>query len=400
MAQDHAQGSNSFLDIIKVFGLLGVTSFGGPIAHIGFFRTEFVERRRWLSDEQFAHLLAICQFLPGPSSSQLGFSIGLLRGGWLGGLAAFIGFTLPSAIVLVLFALGLPLLSGGWTEAALQGLKIVAFVVVADGVIGMSRKLCPDAFRQTLAIGAAALLLLTGIIYMQLMVIGLGALLGAGFCKEKSQAPDVLGTAITTRFGIISLILFFLLLLGLPVLALLQVDLLQIAHVFYQAGSLVFGGGHVVLPWLEASLIETGVVSEDAFLAGYGLSQAIPGPLFTFAAYIGVLWPSELSWLVTATVALIFIFLPGFLLVCGVLPFWQNIAAKPSVANAMAGVNAAVVGILGAALFQPIFIVAILTPADMAIALVAFWLVSIRKLSVLYAVVWCVVLSMMRYSFL
>lgn len=400
MNKEQAESSNRFFDIVKVFSLLGVTSFGGPIAHIGFFRTEFVERRKWLSDGQFAHLLAICQFLPGPASSQLGFSIGLLRGGWLGGLAAFVGFTLPSAIILVLFALGLPLLSGGWAEAALQGLKIVAFVVVADGVIGMSRKLCPDVFRQTLSIGAAAVLLLTGVIYMQLIVIVLGAVLGAAFCNETAQASSVRVKGMTTRIGRISLLLFFLLLIALPTVTFLQNDLLQIAHVFYQAGSLVFGGGHVVLPWLEASVVETGAVAEDAFIAGYGLSQAIPGPLFTFAAYLGALWPSEWPVLITAFVALIFIFLPGFLLICGVLPFWQHLASKPVAVNAMAGVNAAVVGVLGAALFQPIFIVAILTPVDMAIALVAFWLVSIKKLSVLYAVAWCVVASSIRYGFL
>jgi chromate transporter len=391
-SQKYSARSGRILEVFLAFLKLGCTSFGGPIAHLGYFRAEFVERRRWLNDSQFGHLLAICQFLPGPASSQLGFSIGLLRAGWLGGLAAFLAFTLPSAMLLVGFAAALPLLSGPVGQATVHGLKIVACAVVADALLGMSKKLCPDTPRQTIAILSAAALLIFGSAMAQLAVVALAATVGVFLLhsditsNEKSDLPVPFGI----RTGGLLITLFAGLLVVLPMLTTSGHGLLPVAEAFYRAGALVFGGGHVVLPLLQDSVVSSGWVSPDEFLAGYGASQAIPGPMFAFSAYLGsVISPAGNSWLTAAT-ALCFMFLPGFLLVAGVLPFWQALFHNATAGNAIAGINAAVVGLLGAALYDPIFTTGISSPVDLAIALVAFGLLVAWRVSPLIAVLWCV----------
>ncbi|MCK9171062.1 MAG: chromate efflux transporter [Treponema sp.] len=390
--QKYAASARSILEVFLAFLKLGFTSFGGPIAHLGYFRAEFVERRRWLNDSQFGHLLAICQFLPGPASSQLGFSIGLLRAGWLGGLAAFLAFTLPSAILLVGFGAALPLLSGAVGQATVHGLKIVACAVVADALLGMSKKLCPDTPRQTIAILSAAALLILGSAIAQLAVVALAATAGIFLlhsditANEKSDLPIPFGV----RTGGIFIALFVGLLVVLPTLATGESGLLPVAEAFYRAGALVFGGGHVVLPLLQDSVVSSGWVSPGEFLAGYGASQAIPGPMFAFSAYLGsVILPASTP-LLTAATALCFMFLPGFLLVAGVLPFWQALFHNSTAGNAIAGINAAVVGLLGAALYDPIFTTGISSPVDLAIALVAFGLLVAWRVSPLVVVLWCV----------
>lgn len=400
MTEEQTQSTRpgSLIEILLAFLKLGLTSFGGPIAHIGYFRIEFVERRRWLSDSQFGHLLAICQFLPGPASSQLGFSIGLLRAGWLGGLAAFVAFTLPSAILLVGFAAALPLLSGPIGQSVVHGLKLVACAVVADAVLSMAKKLCPDRPRKTIALFSAAILLLLGTAIAQLAVVTVAAILGA-FALRGNVTPNEsreLKVAFGTPTGGVLIALFFGFLVALPMLANSESGLFSVAGAFYRAGALVFGGGHVVLPLLQESVVSSGWVSSNEFLAGYGASQAIPGPMFAFAAYLGsVISPSENSYL-TALIALVFIFLPGLLLVAGVLPFWQSLSHKPAAMNAISGVNAAVVGLLGAALYDPILIAGISSPADLAIALVAFVLLVAWRVSPLVVVAWCVAASILH----
>jgi chromate transporter len=385
------EGSGSATEVFGTFFKLGLTSFGGPIAHLGYFRKELVERRRWLTESQFSQLLAICQFLPGPASSQLGYAMGLLRAGWLGAVAAFLAFTLPSALLLIAFANMLPYLSGQVGVSAIHGLKLVACAVVADAVLGMSRNLCPDAQRRTIAVVAAGTLLLTASAWVQILVVVCGAVAGLVVCREspafgETQVKVAIGKPIAlTLFAV-----FLFLLIALPLLAQSQGGLSNIADAFYRAGALVFGGGHVVLPLLEESVVSTGWVTEERFLAGYGAAQAIPGPMFAFSAYLGAIIPSGYgSWL-TASVALAFMFLPGFLLVSATLPAWQAISHEPKAANAIAGVNAAVVGILGAALYDPIFTSGIQSNADMATAIVAFGMLAVWRLSPLLVVLWCV----------
>ena len=383
--------------MIEVFGAflkLGLTSFGGPIAHLGYYRREFVERRKWLDDGQFAQLLALCQFLPGPASSQLGFSIGLLRAGWPGALAAFLAFTLPSALLLFAFAAALPSLSGTAGDAAIHGLKIVALAVVAQGVLGMLRQLCPDPQRQSFAALAALALLLAGQAWMQLAVVALGAAAGVALCRSvQPVAGGGLALRYGTRLGWTLLGAFALLLGGLPLLAAGNAGLVAVAEAFYRAGALVFGGGHVVLPLLEEAVVKPGWISTDEFLAGYGAAQAVPGPMFTLAAYLGARLPGAEGGALGATVAVGAIFLPGFLLIAGVLPLWRAIAGHPVAARAIAGVNAAVVGLLGAALYDPVWTSAVRGPADVAIALVGFVLLTAWRASALLVVLWCVLAS-------
>ena len=379
----------SVANVFGTFFKLGLTSFGGPIAHLAYFHKELVERQRWLSESQFSQLLAICQFLPGPASSQLGFTLGLLRAGWLGALAAFLAFTLPSALLLIGFASVLPWLSGPVGEAAVHGLKLVACAVVADAVLGMSKKLCADVQRRSIAVVAAAVLLAAGSAWFQILVVAAGAIAGMVFCRESdSAARTYLQVPYGKRFGTFLLAVFLCLLVVLP-LASTQAGLAAIADAFYRAGALVFGGGHVVLPLLEDAVVATGWVSKENFLAGYGAAQAIPGPMFAFSAYLGAIIPTGHSSGVGAVLALAFIFLPGFLLVTAVLPVWQAIAGSPTATNAIAGVNAAVVGLLGAALYDPIFTSGINSGTDLAIVIVAFGLLTIGRLSPLFVVLWC-----------
>ncbi len=381
-------------EVISVFLKLGLTSFGGPIAHLGYFRRELVERRHWVGEGQFAQLLALCQFLPGPASSKLGFSLGLLRAGWPGALAAFVAFTLPSALLLFAFAALLPHISGTVGNAAIHGLKLVALAVVAQGVLGMIRQLCPDAPRMTIATLGAVAILVSGQAWMQLLVVALGAVAGLAYCRGVQPVP---GGGLHLRYGPklgwMLLALFALLLVGLPLAAHGHDGLLVVTEAFYRAGALVFGGGHVVLPLLEEAVVKPGWISPEEFLAGYGAAQAVPGPMFTLAAYLGARLPGGEGGLVGASVALAAIFLPGFLLVAGVLPLWRTIAGRPVAAHAIAGINAAVVGLLGAALYDPVWTSAVRGPVDVAIGLVGFSLLVAWRVSALLVVIWCVAAS-------
>ncbi|OEY68008.1 chromate ion family chromate transporter [Marinobacter sp. X15-166B] len=380
--------------MLWVFLKLGLTSFGGPVAHLGYFHKELVDKRGWLSDSQFAQLLAICQFLPGPASSQLGFTLGLLRAGWRGAVAAFVAFTLPSALLLIGFAAALPLLAGRGAQAAIHGLKLVACAVVADAVLGMFNKLCPDARRRTLAAAAAVVVLLLGAVWSQVLVVLGGAVAGLIWCREQpgpgsSEVPLPYGR----RLGIGLLAVFAGLLVVFswgPV----NGGLGSLAGAFYQAGALVFGGGHVVLPLLEESVVTSGWVTDEQFLAGYGAAQAIPGPMFAFAAYLGALMPAPHGGWPGAIVALGFMFLPGFLLVAAALPLWQNLCRSPRAVQAIAGVNAAVVGLLLAALYDPIFTSGVTSATELAIAIIAFVMLTVWRRSPLWAVLWCVLASM------
>lgn len=391
---DKPVASGSAAEVFAAFLRLGFTSFGGPVAHLGYFRRELVEKRGWLSEGQFGQLLAVCQFLPGPASSQLGFSLGLLRAGWPGALAAFLAFTLPSALLLMAFASALPLLEGPIGQAAIRGLKLIACAVVADAVLGMAKKLCPDAWRGTIAVVAAALLLNLGSAWAQMLVVAGGALAGMAFCRTAPNEVAPLHLGYGTRTGGFLLLLFAALLAALPLVP--GTGLLPVAEAFYRAGALVFGGGHVVLPLLEESVVATGWITQETFLAGYGAAQAIPGPMFSFAAYLGAVIPTGQHSVLSAAVALAFMFMPGFLLVVGVLPFWRALAANRRAASAVAGVNAVVVGLLGAALYDPIFTSAIADTVDLGIALLAFALLSVWRLSALLAVGFCVAATVLR----
>lgn len=387
----------SIFEVFKTFLKLGLTSFGGPVAHIGYFRKALLEQRQWLTESQFTQLLAICQFLPGPASSQLGFAIGLLRAGWGGAIAAFLAFTLPSALLLIVFASLLPTLSGGIGAAAIHGLKLVACAVVADAVLGMSKKLCPDFQRRAIALFAIGALLLLSSAWSQLLVVAAGAVAGMVLCREAvSNTETPLQLGYSKSLALVLLTLFTLLLLGLPMIN-GDNGIANVARTFFQAGALVFGGGHVVLPLLEQSVVTSGWVSPEHFLAGYGASQAIPGPMFAFAAYLGTIIPVDQSPLLIAATALLFIFLPGFLLVTAALPLWQAIAHNPKAVNAIAGLNAAVVGILAAALYDPIFTAGITSIADLLIAVIGFAMLTVWKRSPLMVVPWCVAASLVKF---
>ena len=359
-------------EVFLAFLKLGLTSLGGPIAHLGYFHDEFVMRRRWLDERAYADLVALCQFLPGPASSQVGLAIGLSRAGYLGAFAAWAGFTLPSALALVLFALGVTALGDALGSAWLHGLKIAAVAVVANAVLGMMRSLTPDKERATLAVAAAVVALMVPAAWGQIGAIALGALVGVILIRSVAATGHAsLPLAVSRAAGAAWLLLFFVLLIGLPLLALRSSEQgIALFDAFYRAGSLVFGGGHVVLPLLQAEVAPRGWVSNDTFLAGYGAAQAVPGPLFTFAAYLGAViggWPA-------AAVCLIAVFLPSFLLIVGVLPFWEAIRARPIAQSALAGVNAAVVGLLLAALYHPVWTAGITGPKDFALAIAAFLL--------------------------
>jgi chromate transporter len=391
---DRTDQTGSAGEVFVTFLKLGLTSFGGPVAHLAYFRHEVVARRKWLDDNHFSQLLALCQFLPGPASSKLGFSLGLLRAGWPGAFAAFLAFTLPSAILLFAFASLLPQMSGVVGQAAIHGLKLVALAVVAQGVLGMSRQLCPDAPRATIAAIAAAIVLASGIAWTQLLVIVLGAVAGFAFCRSVQAIPGV-RFKLPYGAGLAATLLaaFAALLFGLPLLAKAQGmhGLGTVADAFYRAGALVFGGGHVVLPLLKEFVVAPGWISSGDFLAGYGAAQAVPGPMFSLAAYLGARLPDGMGGVAGASVALCAIFLPGFLLIAGILPLWSAIAGRQFAARAIAGVNAAVVGLLAAALYDPVWTSAVQRPTDLAIALIGFTLLVAWRISALIVVVWCVV---------
>jgi chromate transporter len=371
-----AAHAGHWLEVLAVFLRLGLTSFGGPVAHLGYFREEFVQRRRWLDDRGYADLVALCQFLPGPASSQVGIAVGLLRAGYVGALAAWIGFTLPSAAAMIAFGYGIEALGNAAGSGWLHGLKVAAVAVVAQAVLAMARALAPDRARATLAVVAAIIALAVPSAFGQIGAILIGALAGVTLLRGAVAVDhDALSLKVSRAVGAALLALFFVLLIGLPLLAsAIPSHALAEFDAFYRAGSLVFGGGHVVLPLLQASVVPPGWVSNDAFLAGYGAAQAVPGPLFTFAAYLGtVMGPQPNGW-VGGVICLIAIFLPSFLLVIGALPFWEELRRRPLAQAALRGVNAAVVGLLLAALYQPVWTVGITNAADFALASAAFLL--------------------------
>lgn len=379
-SQQHTSEHTGAWSIFLIFLRLGLTSFGGPVAHLGFFREEFVARRRWLSEHSYADLVALCQFLPGPASSQVGIALGFSRAGYTGALAAWTGFTLPSAVALILFAIGISLEGQALSAGALQGLKIVAVAVVAQAVWGMARSLCTDVTHITLMMIATCAVLLVPTAAIQIAVIIAAGLAGLWLFKPKQLAPhDPLPIHISRLTGALWLCLFFILLMALPLVAeFFPTQTLSLVDAFYRAGSLVFGGGHVVLPLLQTEVVPTGWVDEDVFLAGYGATQAMPGPLFTFAAFLGASMSAAPNGWTGGMLALIAIFVPSFLLVIGALPFWEQLRGNLRIQAALAGVNASVVGLLLAALYQPIWTSAILSTQDFALALIAlvalmFW---------------------------
>ncbi|MFD1336989.1 chromate transporter [Oceanobacillus iheyensis] len=377
--QNEKSSLSALLEILFISTRLGLTSFGGPIAHLGYFHEEYVRRRKWMDEKSYADLVALAQFLPGPASSQVGIGIGVMRAGTLGGIVSFIGFTLPSVIALVIFALlmqSFNVAEMGW----IHGLKLVAVAIVAHAIIGMAKKLTPDVKRKTIALVALVITLLWQTVYSQVVVIFIAAMIGYVLYKNYKSDVEESHTHVkilTKKFGFICLSLFFGLLVLFPVLREITTShWVAMFDSFYRSGSLVFGGGHVVLPLLEREFVPTGWVSEEAFLAGYGAAQAVPGPLFTFAAYLGAVMNGWVGGLL-ATIA---IFLPAFLLILGTLPFWNSLRNNHKIKGALMGVNAAVVGILIAAFYQPIWTSAVLSSVDFAFAAVLFSMLVYWKL--------------------
>ncbi|HET7536328.1 MAG TPA: chromate efflux transporter [Candidatus Didemnitutus sp.] len=369
---------------------LGCTSFGGPVAHLAYFRREYVEKRHWLDEAHYADLVALCQFLPGPASSQVGFGVGVLQRGLAGGLAAWLGFTLPSAALMIAFGCGIAALGdlahAGW----LQGLKVAAVAIVAQAVFAMWRMLCPDVRRSFLAAAAAGVLLFVTEAWTQIAVIGVGTLGGLLFLRSRNQ-PNRGGTEELSRgksdsalpsfrVSAICLGLFFLLLVGLPILSRAAgVDWLAVADKFYRTGALVFGGGHVVLPLLEREVVAPGWLTHDRFLAGYGAAQAMPGPLFSFSGYLGAVITPGWRGVAGGMWSLLWIYVPALLVVLGVLPYWQRLRANPAAQAALRGANAAVVGLLLAALITPVASTALLSSRHMVLATAAFGVLLFPK---------------------
>jgi len=393
---DLRQPAGSAAEVFAAFLKLGLSSFGGPIAHIGYFRHEFVERRKWLDEQAYADLVALCQFLPGPASSQVGFSLGLMRAGYPGALAAWTGFTLPSAIVLVLFAYGANTLSGPAGSGLVHGLKLVAVAIVAQAVWGMARTLCPDRARASIAVVAALLILFSASSIAQIGAILLGGLAGLVLCRnEQTNGGGHFAMPVSRRMGLVALAAFLLLLIGLPALARLAPGSgLALFEAFFRSGALVFGGGHVVLPMLREAVVVPGWVSDDAFLTGYGAAQAVPGPLFTFAAYLGAVVNIEPHGVAGAIVGLLGILLPGVLILLAALPFWETFRKRSDAQAMMRGVNAAVVGILGAALYHPVWTSTVVAPRDFGIALVGFVLLTVWRAPPLVVVVFSALAGM------
>ncbi len=380
MTRVGAPAAGSVLEVLAVFTRLGLTSFGGPVAHLGYFRQEIVVRRQWLDEQNYADLLALCQFLPGPSSSQMGIALGTVRAGWPGGVAAWLGFTLPSALALTLFALltggGVGLNGAGW----LHGLLVVAVAVVAQAVWGMATTLCPDRPRRTLALLAAGAILLWPLAVTQLLVLAVSGLIGRRLLATPAAPATTLPLTVPRRVAIAAGIMFGSLFLGLPLVrVLLPLPGLALFDTFFRVGSLVFGGGHVVLPLLQREVVPAGWVTDSQFLTGYAAAQAVPGPLSTFAAYLGAVSHASPNGWLGAGIALVAIFLPSFFFVWGILPFWPRLRANVAIQAALRGINAAVVGILLAALYQPIWTGAIHTPGDVALALLAFGLLAVWR---------------------
>ncbi|HEX3504423.1 MAG TPA: chromate efflux transporter [Xanthobacteraceae bacterium] len=376
-------------EVFRAFLRLGLTSFGGPIAHLGYFHEAFVVRRKWLDERTFADTVALCQFLPGPASSQTGFAIGLMRAGWLGALAAWTGFTLPSAIALVLFAYGANALSGPIGSGLLHGLKLVAVAIVAQAVWGMARSLAPDRQRASIAVVAALIILFSTASLAQIGAIVMGAVAGLWLCRsDEPIAAGHMPIPISRAAGLTALVLFFVLLFGLPLLRGLGApQSVAVFDAFYRSGALVFGGGHVVLPLLRDAFVGPGWISDNAFLAGYGAAQAVPGPLFTFAAYLGAMVNATPHGIAGAVLGLFGIFIPGILVLLGTLPFWNTFRQRAGAQAAMRGVNAAVVGVLGAALYNPVWTNSVASPRDFGVALTGFILLTVWRAPPLVVVV-------------
>jgi chromate transporter len=378
-------------EVFRVALRLGLTSFGGPIAHLGYYERTYVRQLSWLSAEEYVGLVALCQMVPGPASSQVGFLIGLRRAGWSGAFAVWLGFTLPSAIVMFAFALVMPQLAGRTTAAALHGLKLVAVAVVGQAVWSMAGNFCSDRRRAALALFAAALLLVAGGAFVQIAALLIGAVGGMLLCRDLPAAPGLPAMPIGLKTSGAALALFLILLVALPLAGAAAPHRLRaLAGIFYRAGALVFGGGHVVLPLLRDALVPQGWLSDDRFLAGYGMAQAVPGPLFTFAAYLGAAVAPTGSALPWACVALVFIFLPGLLIALAGLRVWLWLGHHPAARGALAGINAAVVGILGAALYNPIWLGAVGNGRDVAIGLAGFLLLERWRVPPLGIVLFCV----------
>ena len=373
--------ATSPFSVFLIFLRLGLTSFGGPIAHLGYFRHEFVERRQWLTEHAYVDLVALCQFLPGPASSQVGIALGLSRGGYWGAFAAWLGFTLPSAILLMLFGLGYSMLGHTLGTEWLHGLKVAAVAVVAQALWAMGRKLCPDIQRATLAIATATITFLIPTTFGQIGGMLMGAAVGWLFLTPSASLPHgFTAKAVNRKTGLVLLLAFFGLLAALPAIAAATDSYgVHLFDSFYRAGSLVFGGGHVVLPLLQSAVVPNGWVSNDTFLAGYGVTQAMPGPLFTFAAYLGSVSNGSPSGWLGGLIALVAIFLPSFLLVIGILPFWEKLRRYEAMQRTMLGINAAVVGLLLSAFYHPVCTSGILSFVDLLLALVAFGLLQFAK---------------------
>jgi chromate transporter len=393
--QASASGIDARGSVAEVFGaflLLGLTSFGGPVAHIGYFREAFVVRRKWLGDAAYADLVALCQFLPGPASSQVGMALGLQRAGYGGMLAAWTAFTLPSALLLVAFAWGAAMLDAETSEGWITGLKAAAVGVVAHAVLGMASSLAPDRERASVAVGAMIIALFLPTAAGQIIAIAAGGLAGLVWLRPalpKMGGHEAFDVPVSRTVGAAYLLLFAVLLIALPFLAAATAEpIVAMADKFYRAGSLVFGGGHVVLPLLQAEVVGTGHVAEPAFLAGYGAAQAVPGPLFSFAAYLGAISQTPPSGIAGAAIALIAIYVPSALLVLGALPFWEGLRASQTARRALMGVNAAVVGLLAAALYDPVFTAGVTSSFSMAIAAASFVALAAWKIPA-----WAVVVS-------
>jgi len=366
----------SALEVFLTFLKLGLTSFGGPIAHIGYFRQEIVARRRWVDDTTYTDLVALCQFLPGPASSQVGFSLGLIRARYWGALAAWAGFTLPSAVVMTAFAYGAGELRSPIGLDVLHGLKLVAVAIVAQAVWGMASTLCPDRQRASIACVAAVIILFSNSSIAQISVILLGGVVGFWLCRASTPAVErPLGIPVSRRVGIVALAAFFALLTVLPVLG-THSQGIELFDAFYRSGALVFGGGHVVLPLLNKAFVTPGWVSQDSFLAGYGAAQALPGPLFTFAAYLGAVGNPSPRGIAGAALGIVGIFLPGILVLLGMLPFWDIFRQRTGAQAVMRGINAAVVGLLGAALYSLLWVNSVRSPGDFVLALMGFVLLT------------------------
>lgn len=390
-AETDSQKNGTPGEVFAAFLKLGVTSFGGPIAHLGYFRDELVVRRKWIDEAGYADLVALCQFLPGPASSQVGFALGLLRAGPLGALMAWTAFTLPSAILLLLFATIAASIEGPVGTGLLHGLKIVAVSVVAQAVWGMAKSLAPDRQRASIALAGIVCVVFLAGAFGQILALAVGAIAGLAFCRNGAvRDASHLQFRVSKSVGYIALAAFILLLGLLPLLAAVAGSQgLSLFDAFYRAGALVFGGGHVVLPLLQSEVVATGWVTEDAFIAGYGATQAVPGPLFTFAAYLGAVVGPQPNGVAGAAIALIAIFLPGMLLLIGALPFWEGFRRHLLAQAAMRGANAAVVGILGAALYDPVWTSAIFTSKDFTLALAGFILLTVWKTPPWVVVVIC-----------